>query len=76
MIRSPGAPTVRFAPTNMSGFLATLNLTFDVWTSRAAAGDYAEGYVLVRPPTLSPQPPPNMKVDAEVGTNPDIFFWF
>jgi len=39
-------PTIRFAPTNISGFLATLNLTFDVWTSPAAAEDYAEGYVL------------------------------
>jgi len=58
MIRPPGAPTIRFAPTNISGFLATLNLTFDVWTSPAAAEDYAEGYVLVRPPTLSPPPTP------------------
>jgi len=39
-------PTVRFAPTNVTGFLQTLNVTFDVWTAPGAVDDYAEGYVL------------------------------
>jgi len=39
-------PAVRFAPTNITGFLGVVNFSLRVWTEPAAAEDYAEGHIL------------------------------
>jgi len=42
-------PAVRFAPTNITGFLGVVNFSLRVWTEPAAAEDYAEGHILYVP---------------------------